>query len=844
MTSQTTCPESSRLQQLLDDALPATERAQLQEHLGACRTCQLALERLAGAPPSWHDMARDVRDAAAPAPKPSPALRQLLDEVKAVSDATIDGSAGAEKEDDADQEADFTFLGPSDRPGYLGQLGHYQVMELIGRGGMGIVFKAFDTVLQRVVAVKVLAPQLAANGTARRRFLREARAAAAVCHEHIVTIHAVEEQSGLPYIVMQYISGISLQEKIKKQGPLEVKEVLRVGLQAAQGLAMAHAHGLVHRDIKPANILLENGIEKVRITDFGLARAMDDGAISQSGVVAGTPQYMAPEQARGEPVSPRADLFSLGGVLYAMCTGQPPFKGSNSLSILKRVCEENPRPIHEINPEAPAWLVEVIGKLMAKSQDERYQTAAEVAELLQQHLAVLQQPTGANLVPVSGPVRETSRRRVRLWPWAAAVVLLGLAAVAANYLVPGLFADKPALARLELETGDADLQVLVVQDGKTVAVLDAKKQATLELPPGTYDLHLGGGEKDRKLSADRVTLAAGGKHILWAGGLVRTMVGHPEGHGVWGVAISPDGTWAVSCGDDTCVRKWELATGRQLWERKFDFPDIRLGNVAVSADGKLALVAASNPPVAVLLDTQSGAELRRFEGHKAFVLSVSFSKDGLFALTAGGTWYGEQEQDNTARLWEVKTGKEIQKFEGHAFGAIGLRDPPPSQRFVSSAVFSPDGKKVLTGSFDRTARLWSTQTGMEIGRFEGHELAVFCAVFSPNGKQVLTCGWDRDIRLWDVATFQELRRFRGHTNKVSTVVFSHDGTRALSASEDGTMRLWEVATAKELCRLTGHNGRVHRAVLSPDDKYAVSGGMDGSVRLWRLPSVQESAPTE
>ena len=192
---------------------------------------------------------------------------------------------------------------------------------------------------------------------------------------------------------------------MRRQGPLEVKEVLRIGLQAAQALATAHAQGLVHRDIKPANILLENGIERVRITDFGLARAVDDGAVSQSGVVAGTPQYMAPEQARGEPVSPRADLFSLGGVLYAMCTGQPPFKGSNSLSILKLVCEANPRPIQESNRDVPAWLVEVIGKLMAKASDHRYQTAAEVAEVLQHHLAVLQQPTGVNLVTPSPPAK-------------------------------------------------------------------------------------------------------------------------------------------------------------------------------------------------------------------------------------------------------------------------------------------------------------------------------------------------------------------------------------------------------------------------------------------------------
>src|SRR5262249_44188511 len=186
------------------------------------------------------------------------------------------------------------------------------------------------------------------------------------------------------------------------------------------------------------------GMERVRIPEFGLARAVDDGAVSQSGVVAGTPQYMAPEQARGEPVSPRADLFSLGGVLYAMCTGQPPFKGSNSLSILKRVCEENPRPIQEINPDVPAWLVEVVGKLMAKATDGRYQSAAAVADLLQQHLAVLQQPTGVNLVVLAPPTKtgKASAGRRRRWPWAAGAV--GLCLVVAAVVV----------YRAQTDTGD------------------------------------------------------------------------------------------------------------------------------------------------------------------------------------------------------------------------------------------------------------------------------------------------------------------------------------------------------------------------------------------------------
>ncbi|MFL5244561.1 MAG: serine/threonine-protein kinase [Gemmataceae bacterium] len=285
------------------------------------------------------------------------------------------------------------FLAPSQRPDSLGRLGHFEVLECIGRGGMGVVLRAFDDKLHRVVAVKVMAPQLATNATARKRFAREARAAAAIRNDHVVDIHAVEEAHGLPYLAMEYVAGISLQERLDRSGPLELKEILRIGMQTAAGLAAAHAQGLIHRDVKPSNILLENGVERVRLTDFGLARAADDASLSQSGVVAGTPQYMAPEQAAGEPVDQRADLFSLGSVLYAMCTGRVPFRAITTLAVLKRVCEDTPRPIRESNPEVPDWLAAIVAKLHAKDAADRFQSAAGVADLLGQHLAHLQQPS-------------------------------------------------------------------------------------------------------------------------------------------------------------------------------------------------------------------------------------------------------------------------------------------------------------------------------------------------------------------------------------------------------------------------------------------------------------------
>jgi len=189
------------------------------------------------------------------------------------------------------------------------------------------------------VAVKLMAPHLAASGSARRRFTREARAAAAIVHPHVMPIHSVNSSGRLPYLVMPCVACESLQQRINREGPLELKEILRISSRIAAGLAAAHAQGLVHRDVKPANILLEKGVDRVMLTDFGLARAVDDASLTKTGVIAGTPQYMSPEQARGEAIDHRSDLFSLGSVMYAMCTGRPPFRAETSYGILRRITD-------------------------------------------------------------------------------------------------------------------------------------------------------------------------------------------------------------------------------------------------------------------------------------------------------------------------------------------------------------------------------------------------------------------------------------------------------------------------------------------------------------------------
>jgi serine/threonine protein kinase/formylglycine-generating enzyme required for sulfatase activity len=355
-----------------------------------------------------------------------PALEQLQPPALSSDDtATLHIQGGGDAvadETKPDDEIPLGFLQPATRPDSLGRIGHYEVLQVLGQGGFGIVFRAFDEVLHRIVAVKVLSPQMASTSPARKRFIREARSSAKVRHENVVQTYEVEEQP-LPYIVMEFIPGETLQQRLDRVGPVDAVEVVRIGRQIAEGLAAAHATDLVHRDIKPGNVLLEGGAQRVKITDFGLARAADDASISQSGIIAGTPMYMAPEQAKGETLDQRADLFSLGSVLYVMVAGRPPFRANGTLAVLKRVAEDNPRPIREIIPETPQWLCDIIAKLHAKKPEDRFQSAREVADVLADCEAQLK--ANARLkdfsrIPQSKRVAGASGRL----KWIAAAVLL------------------------------------------------------------------------------------------------------------------------------------------------------------------------------------------------------------------------------------------------------------------------------------------------------------------------------------------------------------------------------------------------------------------------------------
>ncbi|MEM7314699.1 MAG: serine/threonine-protein kinase, partial [Planctomycetota bacterium] len=420
------------LTNLLRNRMGANENDVL-AHVESCESCQFRLEALSQGRLTWDEVAKLLA--------PNDALPAGFAEVDA------DGS---------DVSTSYTtFLETSDSPESLGRFARYEILEILGRGGMGIVMRGYDTFLGRHSAVKVLAPELASHAAARRRFSREARSAAAVVHPHVVPIQTVDEHAGLPYLVMPVVEGKSVDARVHDSGPLQVIEVVRIAAQVADGLAAAHEQGLVHRDIKPANILLENGVERVVITDFGLARAIDDASMTRSGVITGTPQYMSPEQAHGDAIDHRSDLFSLGSLIYFMLSGHSPFRAQTTMGVLNRIGNDQQRSIRSINTDVPEWLEGIVTRLLEKQPGDRYQTAGEVAQLFSGWLGHLQQPALITR-PLSISTQPSPSKQMPT-KWLITAISAGFLFVFTTSLFM-IQQDRPSRTSTQSSEGLADLQ--------------------------------------------------------------------------------------------------------------------------------------------------------------------------------------------------------------------------------------------------------------------------------------------------------------------------------------------------------------------------------------------------
>lgn len=370
------CPAAIELDQLLRGELEPREEARLERHIELCADCQQRIERLAAGERTFDSVAQRLRQAGDCSPK----LRKVLDE------CVLDVPATRIER----PKSDVTTVPPKPKASLPSHVGEYEVLDLIGKGGMGLVLKCRDPKLNRIVAIKVLSPRMSDDETCRQRFLREARAAAAINQPNVVTIYAVVDretgESGVagPYIVMEFVDGPSLREYLERQGPLSPKQVAQLGVQIAQGLAAAHARGVIHRDIKPANIVMDMKSGRVKLTDFGLARLDDDQTLTRTGVIAGTPAFMSPEQALGKPLDHRSDLFSLGSVLYVLCSGHLPFEQTESQTVVERVLGDDPQHLEEVTPEIPRELADIIRRLHAKNPSDRIDSALEVVRGLKQ----------------------------------------------------------------------------------------------------------------------------------------------------------------------------------------------------------------------------------------------------------------------------------------------------------------------------------------------------------------------------------------------------------------------------------------------------------------------------
>jgi tRNA A-37 threonylcarbamoyl transferase component Bud32 len=617
---------------------------------------------------------------------------------------------------------------------------------------MGLVLEAFDPALKRRVAIKVLAPNLAADRRARQRFAREAQLAAAVRHENIVTIHAIRETRGLPFLVMEYVAGGSLQDYLDLQGAPDWRAAARLGAEIAGGLAAAHARGLIHRDIKPSNILLEEEKKeqdggpnslfpgRAKIGDFGLARAADEARLTQTGTVMGTPMYMAPEQARCEALDARADLFSLGSVLYTLCTGQEPFPPGSPVAVLRQVCDGTPPPVRDLNPAVPGWLAATVERLHAKRPADRFAGAAEVAELLRYNL---EHPDRPRPVPARPAAGRRGRRRLLAGALAAGLLLASGLLLSESLrwthltgLAQGVDGPDRTLPRVTLagHTGPV-WSVAFAPDGHTLAT--GSDDATLRLWDPT------------------------------AGRQTAVLSGH--GSAVLAVAFAHSGKFLVASGGDGTLRVWDAAGHKE--ERELQHHNGSVRRAPLSPDDRTVALASSTQGVE-LWDLGSGTVRQTLAGRHGTIWALAFSPDGQ-TLATGDT-------SGSIRLWDLASGVEQADFPG---------DPLA----VRAVAFSPDGRTLASaGSGDKDVKLGDVAGRQLLATLSGGEKSPMNLAFSPDGRLLAAGGRGGLVNLWEVPSGRPLATLEAHQGSVWAVAFSPDGRTLATAGEDRLARLWDL----------------------------------------------------
>jgi WD40 repeat protein len=841
-------PGPERLQAFRDGLLADREADHLEDHLLSCVDCQSALDSL-----PQDDLVRRCRRAGAvvnacpPLPPTTPHVPETV------------GPSGGKAATDA--------------PADLVRNERYEILEKLGVGGMGAVYKARHKLMDRIVAIKVLSGKWTERPESVDRFHREVRACARLEHPNIVQAFDADKAGSVHFLVMEYVEGVTLAKHVEEHGPLPVHDACSCIHQAALGLQHAFEQGMVHRDLKPHN-LMRTPQGCVKVLDFGLARLEREGGgpdgLTRAGLVMGTPDFMAPEQADdSHTVDIRADLYSLGCTLYYLLTGRPPFPGGSMVQKLAHHQHTAARLVHEVRPGIPPELSQLVARLLAKRPEDRFQTPAELAQALAPFLVPPSPMAEKSEVAVprviQPPPLPLAPRRHRLPRWlgaaAALLALLGFAVyrIATNTGV------------VEIDTDDDSVEVLVTHNGERIEILDGKTKRRIVLRCGIYEFKLADGKNDLRLETDRLVLSRGEKEIVRvkrvaeakpaaapaspglgpvvrgrvpADDLDRRMIppyelavagnGDPKAAPVELVAIlgdspfrhcaaitsiaySPDGKIIASGSHDSTVRLWDAASGAQL--AVFTEHRTRVLRVVFSPDGK-TLASVANEPNVILYDVETKRRKTCLVGRSGFVSDLAFHRDGKLLASVECV----SPSDHRVALWDLDSGTP------HA-------DWLPPEKVTWTVAFSPDGEILATGGEDRLVTLWDWKNRKVLRHLRGHTaiLSSRSLSFHPDGTTLLSADTAGTARLWDVASGEPREPFRVGSNWTSCV-FSPTGKAMALWDDRGTLLLYDDTGKHQLAKLPSVPGfpALYGVAFSPDGKTLALGDWDAEVKQWDL----------